>query len=177
MFKAFEGYTSVIARLLQIFLSHVTIVPIQIIADISAEAYIAGARTFHQFRATVRVGFMAYFKFYSCITPVALYIAHRFLQQAIRTVFLNFALLLFYTYGNALIKNRRLAALRANWRKRLGDSSVGNRGEGTSTKSNNTTEPNNTLKPGGSQKQGNTSGPGDSSQPDNVISDDTHPEG
>ncbi|KAI1770193.1 hypothetical protein F4818DRAFT_433747 [Hypoxylon cercidicola] len=126
MRKAFEGHSTSAARLLQILLGNVIIVPMQIIIDMLAEAYIAGARTPRQFRATARLGFRVHTKLYCWMAPAALFIAHSFLPQTTRTVFFNLILFLFYTSGNTTVKKKRLDALR---RKHAGNVSMKKRAE------------------------------------------------
>ncbi|XXH01497.1 hypothetical protein Hte_007857 [Hypoxylon texense] len=129
--RAFEGYTSSTARLLQILLGNITIIPLQIIIDMLAKAYISGARTSRHFCATAKLGLRIHAKLYFWMAPLALFIAHKFLPQAAWTRFLNLALFLFYTSGNIMIKKKRLNALR---KKRSSNGSVGKMVESSSAK-------------------------------------------
>nr|POF13725.1 peroxisomal membrane protein 2 [Quercus suber] len=55
--RLFAGRTSLRAKILQIIVSNLVIAPIQNGVYLTSMAIIAGARTFHQIRATVRAGF------------------------------------------------------------------------------------------------------------------------
>ena len=83
-------------------------------------AIIAGARTFHQIRATVRAGFMPVMKVSWITSPVALAFAQAFLPQETWVPFFNIIGFVIGTYINAHTKKKRLAALR---RKHYGDGS------------------------------------------------------
>ncbi|KAF2174847.1 hypothetical protein K469DRAFT_613003 [Zopfia rhizophila CBS 207.26] len=56
--KMFSKRTSLKAKVMQILVSNLIISPIQNMVSLASMAIIAGARTFHQVRATIRVGFM-----------------------------------------------------------------------------------------------------------------------
>ena len=75
-------------------------------------AIIAGARTFHQVRATVRAGFMPVMKVSWITSPIALAFAQKFLPEQTWVPFFNIISFVIGTYINAHTKKKRLAALR-----------------------------------------------------------------
>lgn len=81
-------------------------------------AIIAGARTFHQVRATVRAGFWPVMKVSWVTSPLALAFAQQFLPQETWVPFFNIIAFIIGTYINAHTKKKRLAALR---KKHYGD--------------------------------------------------------
>jgi hypothetical protein len=88
-------------------------------------ALIAGARTFHQVRATVKAGFMPVMKVSWIVSPISLAFAQQFLPE---TTWVPFNIIGFVigTYINAHTKKKRLAALR---RKHYGDNSGSGRSQ------------------------------------------------
>jgi hypothetical protein len=83
-------------------------------------AVIAGARTFHQVRATVKAGFMPVMKVSWIVSPISLAFAQQFLPEHTWVPFFNIIGFIIGTYVNAHTKKKRLAALR---RKHYGDGS------------------------------------------------------
>lgn len=75
-------------------------------------AVIAGARTFHQIRATIRAGFMPVMKVSWITSPIALAFAQKFLPEHTWVPFFNIVAFIIGTYVNAHTKKKRLAALR-----------------------------------------------------------------
>lgn len=75
-------------------------------------AIIAGARTFHQVRATVRAGFMPVMKISWITSPLALAFAQKFLPEHTWVPFFNLISFVIGTYINSHTKKKRLAALR-----------------------------------------------------------------
>ena len=75
-------------------------------------AIIAGARTFHQVRATVKAGFMPVMKVSWITSPLALAFAQKFLPEQTWVPFFNIISFVIGTYINAHTKKKRLAALR-----------------------------------------------------------------
>lgn len=75
-------------------------------------AIIAGARTFHQIRATVRAGFMPVMKVSWITSPLALAFAQKFLPEQTWVPFFNIIAFVIGTYINAHTKKKRLDALR-----------------------------------------------------------------
>lgn len=75
-------------------------------------ALIAGARTFHQVRATVRAGFLPVMQVSWITSPIALAFAQQFLPDALWAPFFNIVGFVIGTYINAHVKKQRLAALR-----------------------------------------------------------------
>ncbi|KAH0284256.1 integral membrane protein [Aureobasidium namibiae CBS 147.97] len=117
--SAFAGRTSAKAKILQILASNLIVAPIQNTIYLSAMAIIAGARTFHQVRATVRAGLLPVMKVSWCTSPLALAFAQKFLPQETWVPFFNIVAFVIGTYINAHTKKKRLAALR---KKHYGDS-------------------------------------------------------
>ncbi|TPX11194.1 uncharacterized protein E0L32_001012 [Thyridium curvatum] len=116
--KAFKGRTSLRAKILQILVSNLIIAPIQNSVYLTAMALIAGARTFHQVRATVRVGFWKVMKVSWITSPICLAFAQKFLPEATWVPFFNLVGFIIGTYINTVTKKKRLAALR---KKHFGD--------------------------------------------------------
>jgi small basic protein len=92
--------------------------PIQNTIYLSSMAVIAGARTFHQIRATVKAGFMPVMKVSWITSPICLAFAQKFLPQEAWVPFFNIVAFCIGTYINTHTKKKRLAALR---RKHYGE--------------------------------------------------------
>jgi len=75
-------------------------------------AVIAGARTFHQVRATVRAGFMPVMKVSWITSPLALAFAQQFLPEHTWVPFFNIISFVIGTWINSQTKKKRLQALR-----------------------------------------------------------------
>ncbi|KAI2639931.1 integral membrane protein [Hypomontagnella submonticulosa] len=120
--KAFKGRTSLRAKIIQIIISNLIIAPIQNSVYLVAMALIAGARTFHQIRATVRVSFMKVMKVSWITSPLCLAFAQAFLPEAAWVPFFNVVAFIIGTYINTVTKKKRLAALR---KKHFGDGRSG----------------------------------------------------
>lgn len=73
---------------------------------------IAGARTIHQVRATVRAGFMPVMKVSWVTSPLALAFAQKFLPEHAWVPFFNIIGFVIGTYVNTHTKKKRLEALR-----------------------------------------------------------------
>ena len=86
--------------------------PIQNTVYLASMAVIAGARTWHQVRATVRAGFMPVMKISWISSPIALAFAQQFLPEQAWVSFFNFVAFVIGTYINTHTKKKRLAALR-----------------------------------------------------------------
>lgn len=82
-------------------------------------ALIAGARTYHQVRATVRVGFWKVMKVSWITSPICLAFAQKFLPESTWVPFFNLVSFVLGTYINTVTKKKRLAALR---KKHFGES-------------------------------------------------------
>lgn len=117
--KTFKGRTSLKAKILQILVSNLIIAPIQNSVYLVAMALIAGARTYHQVRATVKVGFWKVMKVSWITSPVCLAFAQKFLPDQLWVPFFNLVGFVIGTYINTVTKKKRLAALR---KKHFGDS-------------------------------------------------------
>lgn len=116
--KTFRNRTSLRAKILQILVSNLVIAPIQNSVYLVAMALIAGARTYHQVRATVRVGFMKVMKVSWITSPICLAFAQQFLPEQTWMPFFNVVAFIIGTYINTMTKKKRLAALR---KKHFGD--------------------------------------------------------
>ncbi|EFX02027.1 integral membrane protein 25d9-6 [Grosmannia clavigera kw1407] len=121
--KVFHRRTSLRAKILQILVSNFIVAPIQNTVYLTAMAWIAGARTYHQVRATVRVGFWKVMRVSWITSPICLAFAQKFLPEYAWVPFFNLVSFIIGTYINTITKKRRLAALR---KKHFGDG----RGEG-----------------------------------------------
>lgn len=81
-------------------------------------ALIAGARTYHQVRATVRVGFWKVMRVSWIVSPICLAFAQKFVPENLWVPFFNVIGFIIGTYINTVTKKKRLAALR---KKHFGD--------------------------------------------------------
>ncbi|KIW03807.1 uncharacterized protein PV09_05107 [Verruconis gallopava] len=120
--RVFSGRTSLRAKVLQILASNLIISPIQNSIYLVFMAIIAGARTFHQVRATVRAGFWPVMRVSWITSPICLAFAQQFLPEQTWVPFFNLVAFIIGTYINAKTKKKRLAALR---RKHYGEGSSG----------------------------------------------------
>lgn len=75
-------------------------------------AIIAGARTYHQVRATVKAGFWPVMRVSWITSPICLAFAQKFLPEQTWVPFFNLVAFVLGTYINASTKKKRLAALR-----------------------------------------------------------------
>ena len=75
-------------------------------------AVIAGARAFHQVRATVRAGFMPVMKVTWVTSPIALAFAQKFLPEHTWVPFFNIIAFVIGTWINSQTKKKRIQALR-----------------------------------------------------------------
>ncbi|CAK7216575.1 hypothetical protein SBRCBS47491_002874 [Sporothrix bragantina] len=116
--KTFKGRTSLKAKIMQILVSNLIVAPIQNTVYLTAMALIAGARTYHQVRATVRVGFWKVMRVSWITSPICLAFAQKFLPENAWVPFFNLVSFIIGTYINTVTKKRRLAALR---KKHFGD--------------------------------------------------------
>ncbi|KAK5060138.1 hypothetical protein LTR84_010022 [Exophiala bonariae] len=108
----FAGRTSLKAKVLQIIVSNLVIAPIQNSVYLTSMAVIAGARTWHQVRATVKAGFWPVMKVSWITSPIALAFAQKFLPEQTWVPFFNIVAFTIGTYINTHTKKKRLAALR-----------------------------------------------------------------
>jgi hypothetical protein len=90
-------------------------------------ALIAGARTYHQVRATVKVGFWKVMRVTWISSPLCLAFAQKFLADQLWLPFFNLVSFVIGTYINTITKKKRLAALR---KKHFGDGRGGSSGVG-----------------------------------------------
>ncbi|EFE29963.1 integral membrane protein, Mpv17/PMP22 family, putative [Trichophyton benhamiae CBS 112371] len=110
--KIFAGRTSLKAKVLQILVSNLVVSPIQNVIYLTSMAIIAGARTFHQVRATVKAGFMPVMKVSWIVSPLSLAFAQQFLPEHTWVPFFNVIGFIIGTYINAHTKKKRLEALK-----------------------------------------------------------------
>lgn len=92
-------------------------------------ALIAGARTVHQVRATVRIGFWKVMKVSWITSPICLAFAQKFLPDQLWVPFFNLVSFVIGTYINTVTKKKRLAALRKKHFGSGGGPGVGGRPE------------------------------------------------
>ncbi|KAF1989867.1 hypothetical protein K402DRAFT_325658 [Aulographum hederae CBS 113979] len=123
--RVFAGRTSLKAKILQILVSNLIISPIQNTVYLTSMAIIAGARTFHQVRATVKAGFMPVMKVSWITSPICLAFAQKFLPQETWVPFFNIVAFCIGTYINTHTKKKRLAALRRKYYDNRGTSQSG----------------------------------------------------
>ncbi|KAK1147136.1 hypothetical protein N8T08_001875 [Aspergillus melleus] len=116
--KIFAGRTSLKAKVLQILVSNLVVSPIQNAVYLTSMAVIAGARTLHQVRATVRAGFMPVMKVSWVTSPIALAFAQKFLPEHTWVPFFNIIGFIIGTYVNTHTKKKRLEALRRRYDQR-----------------------------------------------------------
>ncbi|KAM0096328.1 hypothetical protein ACP6JD_000088 [Aspergillus fumigatus] len=122
--KVFAGRTSLKAKILQILASNLIVSPIQNAVYLMSMAIIAGARTLHQVRATVKAGFMPVMKVSWITSPLALAFAQKFLPEHTWVPFFNIIGFFIGTYVNTHTKKKRLEALRkspANMQQRYAE--------------------------------------------------------
>ncbi|KAJ4362401.1 hypothetical protein N0V83_010494 [Neocucurbitaria cava] len=118
--KIFQGRKSLKAKIMQILVSNLVISPIQNSVYLVSMAIIAGARQYHQVKATVKAGFWPVMKVSWVVSPISLAFAQQFLPESTWVPFFNIVGFIIGTYINAHTKKKRLAALR---RKHYGDGS------------------------------------------------------
>lgn len=110
--KLFAGRTSTSSKIAQIVVSNLLVSPIQNSVYLACMAVIAGARTAHQIRATVKVGFMPVMKVSWCTSPLALLFAQKFLPSHAWVPFFNLVAFVIGTYINSATKKKRMNAIR-----------------------------------------------------------------
>ena len=108
----FAHRSSLKAKIFQILFSNLIVSPIQNTVYLVAMAIIAGARTIHQVRATVRAGFLPVMRVSWITSPLCLAFAQQFLPEQTWVPFFNIVAFVIGTYINAHTKKKRLAALR-----------------------------------------------------------------
>lgn len=81
-------------------------------------ALIAGAKNFHQVKATVRTSFWKVMRVSWVTSPICLAFAQKFLPEQAWVPFFNLVSFVIGTYINTITKKKRLAALR---KKHFGD--------------------------------------------------------
>ncbi|KFA64579.1 hypothetical protein S40285_04577 [Stachybotrys chlorohalonatus IBT 40285] len=123
----FRGRTSLRSKIMQILVSNLIFAPIQNSIYLVAMALIAGARTYHQVRATVKVGFWKVMRVTWISSPLCLAFAQKFLADQLWLPFFNLVSFVIGTYINTITKKKRLAALR---KKHFGDGRGGSSGVG-----------------------------------------------
>ncbi|KAH0559333.1 hypothetical protein GP486_004152 [Trichoglossum hirsutum] len=102
----FAGRTSLRAKVTQILVSNLIVSPIQNTVYLASMAIIAGARTFHQIRATIRAGFLPVMKVSWISSPLALAFAQKFLPEETWVPFFNIIAFVIGTYINAHTKKK-----------------------------------------------------------------------
>ncbi|KKK18155.1 hypothetical protein P175DRAFT_0504979 [Aspergillus ochraceoroseus IBT 24754] len=127
--RVFAGRTSLKAKVLQILASNLVVSPIQNVVYLASMAIIAGARNFHQVRATVKAGFMPVMKVSWITSPLALAFAQKFLPEQTWVPFFNIIGFFIGTYVNTHTKKKRLEALRKHYNQRRGPGSEYEKGD------------------------------------------------
>jgi hypothetical protein len=110
--KGFQGKTSTRAKIGQILVSNLLVSPIQNTVYLACMAVIAGARTFHQIKATVKAGFFPVMKVSWITSPLALMFAQKFLPPHAWVPFFNLVAFVIGTYINATTKKKRISAIK-----------------------------------------------------------------
>lgn len=95
--------------------------PLQNTIYLFSMAIIAGARTLHQIRATIRAGFWPVMRVSWISSPIALAFAQAFLPQEMWVPFFNLLAFVVGTYINTITKKKRLAALRRKYAESRGE--------------------------------------------------------
>ncbi|CAL1695521.1 unnamed protein product [Somion occarium] len=117
--KAFEGKTSVSAKIGQIVASNLIVAPIQISVYLASMAVINGAKTKEDVLRTVKGGFMHVMRLTWMTSPLTLVFAQRYLSPELWVPFFNFVQFVLGTYFNTQLKKARLAAeAKKNQKKR-----------------------------------------------------------
>jgi len=96
----------------QVLVSNLLVSPVQNTVYLACMAVIAGARTFHQVKATVKAGFMPVMKVSWCTSPLALLFAQKFLPPQAWVPFFNLVGFVIGTYINANTKKKRILAMK-----------------------------------------------------------------
>ncbi|SPO02902.1 related to membrane protein, peroxisomal [Cephalotrichum gorgonifer] len=125
--RTFRNRTSLKSKIMQIVASNLIIAPIQNSIYLVVMALIAGAKTIHQVKATVRVGFWRVMKVSWITSPICLAFAQKFLPDHLWVPFFNLVSFIIGTYINTVTKKKRLAALR---KKHFGGGSGSTAGRG-----------------------------------------------
>ncbi|KAL2844158.1 hypothetical protein BJY01DRAFT_190137 [Aspergillus pseudoustus] len=116
----FHGRVDSASRFFGILFGLLVVAPVQKIFFFAAGALIAGARTLHQVRATIRAGLGPVMKVLLLAYPIAVAAASSFLPETAWSQFFRLVTWAVATYGHMHIKKRRLEALRKYWGKGRG---------------------------------------------------------
>jgi len=108
----FDGQESSTARVLEILVGMLVVAPIQKIVHIVSMALFAGARTFFQIGATIRAVLLPTMTVIWFAVPLAVAFAQNFLPENLWPQFFGLMSFVVNTYANAMLKKKRLAALR-----------------------------------------------------------------
>jgi len=106
--KLFVGRTGAGAKILQILLNNVTVLPIQCFFLVTVQAIVRGAKTFEEVKAAVRVSFPAVVKFASVSSPISMLIAQNFLPPELWVPWFNFTAFCLGTTFNVIAKRKAL---------------------------------------------------------------------
>ncbi|KAI1090937.1 hypothetical protein F5B19DRAFT_460919 [Rostrohypoxylon terebratum] len=107
----FSGSAGLIPSILQILILNFLIAPFLGVISMGFLAFISGARTFHQVRATIIVGLSPTLKIIWTLLPVVMFYGHKFLHTGVWVVICNLISFFISIYANVTIKKKRLAAL------------------------------------------------------------------
>jgi len=108
----FAPHTHLVLVSISSFLIGIQVRLVQGATYLVATALIAGARTFHQVRATVKVGFMPTVRVYWFCLPFCLGFAQAFIDVGSWPILFEFLAFLIGIFINTYLKKKRLAALR-----------------------------------------------------------------
>jgi small basic protein len=104
-----------LAKIILIVVSNFIVSPIQYTVHLSVMAIIAGARTHHQIRATVKAGLRPVMMISWVTSPICLTFAWYFLPAQLWVHFFDIIAFIIGTYIDSKVKRMRLAALRRRY--------------------------------------------------------------
>ncbi|KAL3461175.1 hypothetical protein BJX64DRAFT_261452 [Aspergillus heterothallicus] len=110
--RLFGTHTDPVSRLCSIIFGMLVVAPLQRIYLLTGGALCAGARTYHQVRATVNAGLWPAMKVLLLAYPVAVVVAWNFLPKHAWSPFFDVVNWALNTQSNKRVKQKRLAALR-----------------------------------------------------------------
>ncbi|KAF7320298.1 Peroxisomal membrane protein PMP22 [Mycena kentingensis (nom. inval.)] len=108
--RAFAGKTSARAKVGQIVANNVLVAPVQTVAFLASMAIISGAKSVDEIVKTVKAGFLSVIRIQWVTSPVALFVAQKFVPVELWVPFFNGLSFLLGTYFNYRVKSLRLAA-------------------------------------------------------------------
>ncbi|ODQ63088.1 hypothetical protein NADFUDRAFT_84574 [Nadsonia fulvescens var. elongata DSM 6958] len=106
--KGFKGKVGPFWKLLQILTSLVTVTPIMSTVLLASMSVVAGARSFKQVLASIKLGFFPVVKSNWLISPIAMFIAQNYLPPQLWTIFFSILAFFVSTYNNYIVKSRAI---------------------------------------------------------------------